>query len=153
MGAHKTNPNRIVRAMLPALLPPNYRSGVDISLQVVPKQNVMIWPADKTRATAEGKTEVLVGEPPEWQALPDGMEAHPLGEPLPPEKCDVAAMLGTVVQDTAGPRVLVANGQAPQAKASLMVFCELGRAPLVEWRQRHLGALRGQQDEQTLPSS
>ena len=144
MGAHKTNPNSIMAATLPALVPPGHRVGIDIQPRVVPKPNLVPVPADRIRTTAEGKTEVLTGEPPEWQELPPGMEAWPLGQPLPREKCDVALMVATVVEDMAGPRVLVTPGQQPRGKASMMVVTELARVPLVEWQAGHLGALRGE---------
>lgn len=149
MGAHKTNPVAIMAATLPALVPPGHRVGIDIQPRVVPKTNIVPVPPDNLRTTAEGKTEVRTTagvsiDHEEWQELPEGMEAWPLGKTLPPEKCDVALMVATVVEDMAGPRVLVTPGQQPRGKASMMVVTELARVPLVEWQAGHLGALRGE---------
>lgn len=149
MGAHKTNPNSIMAATLPALLPPGHRAGVDIKLQVFPQANILLMPPERIRAAAEGKTEILVGDPDApgqgsiWQEPPEGVEVWPLGQPLPPEKCDVVAVLATAVEDMTGPRMLVVPGQPPRGLASLAMFAELGRAPLVEWQARHLEALQG----------
>lgn len=142
MGSHKTNPNTIMAATLPALLPPGHRAGVDIKLQVVPQANILLMPPERIRET-EGNTEVLVGDPETWQTPPDGVEVWPIGQPLPREKCDVVAMMATMVEDMAGPRMLVVPGQPPRGKVSLALFAELGRAPLVEWQARHLEALQG----------
>lgn len=143
MGAHKTNPNSILADTLPALLPPGFRAGTQIVLRVVPQLHILRMPPERIRATEGKKVEVLVGEPPAWTVPPDGCEVWPTDQSLPPERCDVVAMLASIVEDTMGLGVVIAPGQQPRGKASMALFTELGRASLLEWQARHTGALRG----------
>jgi hypothetical protein len=131
-----------MKDMLPSLVPAGFRAGTQIALQVVPARHVLVLPRERIRVT-DGKGEVLVGEPPEWRVPPEGTMIHEMEAPLPPELCDVVAMLASIVEDTMGLGVVIAPGQQPRGKASMALFAELGRASLLEWQARHLGALRG----------
>lgn len=143
MSEHNANPLSILNATLPSLLPACHRVSVDIQLQVIPKANVMLVPADKMRATADGSVEVLVGDPPEWRKPPDGVIVHELGKPLPVAACDVAAVLGTLVEDTLGPKLLQPGQQQPRGRVSSGPLAVIARAPLDKWQAAHVGALRG----------
>jgi len=142
MSEHKTNPRSIMNDTLPPLLPVGCRANVGIQLDVMPKQNIILLPADKIRTTASGRIEILVGDPEEWRQAPDGADVCELGKPLPPEKCDVVAMLGAMVEDTLGPK-LVQPGQRPRGRVSSGPLAIIARAPLDRWQEAHLGTLRG----------
>jgi hypothetical protein len=142
MSESNVNPRAQLNATLPPLLPVGHRVGVDIQLQVMPQVQVMLVPAHKMRTT-EGVIEVLAGEPEEWRKPPEGADVCELGKPLPPEKCDVVAILGTMVEDTLGPKLLGAGGQQPRGRMSTGPMAILARAPMVQWQAQHLGALRG----------
>jgi hypothetical protein len=137
MGDHKSVD------MIPQLLPHGYRIGVQMQLQVVPKENVLALPAEKVRAAEDGSIEVLVGQPEAWCKPPAGIDVVELGTPLPPEKCDVAVILGTMVEDVLGPKLLAPGGRQAQGRVVSAPLAILARAPLVEWQAQHLGALRG----------
>jgi len=139
MGDHKTNPRSIVKDILPPLLPPGCRAGVDIQPRVVPKVNVLLVGPDDFRFV-DDDCEVFVND--KWEVVPEGTVVHPTDQPLPPELCDVVVMLRTLVAEP-GSRGIVVPGQSPSGNVSALEFAELGRAPLLEWQARHLGALRG----------
>jgi hypothetical protein len=143
MSEANNNPRAQLHDTLPPLLPVGHRVGTSIQLQVMPKTNVLLVPLHKMRTTAEGVVEVLAGVPEEWQTPPEGVEVFELGKPLPPEKCDVVAILGTMVEDTLGPKLLGAGGQQPRGRVSSGPMAILARTSLVEWQAQHLGGLRG----------
>ena len=143
MSDHKNNPRALMNDTLPLLLPVGHRVGVDIQLQVMPRVNVMLVRPDRMRTTAEGAIEVLAGEPGEWRSPPAGAEVHELGKPLSPEKCDVVAIVGTMVEDMLGPKLLAPGGQQPQGRVSSGPLAIIARAPLDLWQKRHLETLRG----------
>lgn len=142
MSESKTNPRALLNQTLPPLLPVAHRVGIDLQLQVMPKVNVMLVPPHKLR-TVEGVVEVLTGDPEEWRKPPEGADVCELGKPLPPEKCDVVAILGTMVEDMLGPKLLTHGGQQPQGRISAGPMAILARAPMVQWQAQHLGQLRG----------
>lgn len=142
MSEHKNNPRVALNETLPLLLPTGYRIVVDVQLQVVPKLNVLLVPPEKVRTTPEGVNEVLLGDPEEWRQPPDGVEVFELGKPLPPEKCDVIATLGTIVEDSLAPKLLTGGGSKQQRRFSAVLLGAFARAPLVEWQTAHLNALQ-----------
>ena len=142
MSESHENPRAALAASLPHLLPHGFRCGIDIQLQVVPKMNVIVAPASQKRPTAEGVVELLVGEPAEWRRPPEGAEVFELGKPIPPDKCDIAVVIGARVQDMLGPK-LVTPGQQPAGSESQAAIAVLARKTLSVWQQEHLGALRG----------
>jgi len=143
MSDHHANPRAQLNDTLPPLLPVGHRVGTSVQLQVMPNANVMLVPQHKMRTTADGVVEVLAGEPEEWQKPPEGVEVFELGKPLPPEKCDVVAILGAMVEDTLGPKLLGAGGQQPRGRVSSGPMAILARVPLVQWQAQHRGGLRG----------
>jgi hypothetical protein len=142
MSDHKSNPRATLNATLPPLLPVGHRVGVDIQLQVMPQVQVMLVPPQRMRTT-EGVVEILTGDPEEWRKPPEGSDVCELGKPLPPEKCDVVAILGTMVEDMLGPKLLTQGGQQPRGRVASGPMAILARAPLVQWQEQHMGALRG----------
>jgi hypothetical protein len=143
MSESNINPRAQLNSTLPPLLPVGYRVGANIQLQVMPMVHVMLVPPHKMRTTVEGVVEVLAGDPEEWLAPPEGAEVFELGKPLPPEKCDVVAILGTMVEDMMGPKLIGSGGQAPRGRMSSGPMAVLARAPLVDWQASHVGTLRG----------
>jgi hypothetical protein len=143
MSEHKTNPTAAIADTFPNLLPPGFRCGIDLQLQVVPKTNVMLAPPHRMRTADDGTVEVLVGDPEEWRKPPVGVDVCEMGKPLPPEKCDVVLIAGTMVEDTLGPKLLTQPGQHPRGKVSSSPLGIVARAPLDAWQKAHLGALRG----------
>lgn len=142
MGEHKDNPRALLADSIPPLLPVGCRVAVDIQLQVMPKVNVMLAPAAKMRTTAEGHIEVLAPDG-SWKPAPAGVDVCELGKPLPPEKCDVVAILGATVEDVLGPKLLQPGEQQPRGRVSTGPMGILMRVPLDKWQASHLNALRG----------
>jgi len=140
MSDHKTNPQSLLSATLPPLLPVGHRVGVNIQLQVVPQAQVMLVPGDRMRTGAHG-IEVFSGDA--WQPVPEEAEVFELGKPLPPEKCDLVAVLGSMVEDTLGPKLIVGTGQKSTSIAG-GPLAVIARVPLAEWQRVISGALRGQ---------
>lgn len=158
MSEHRTNPQAALRAMLPELLPHGFAHLIQLVLEVVPAAGVLPYPAEHMRKV---KGDTLPGAPDvavighgdrfeiqefgkeEWVAPPAGVRVvHPIGQPLPPELCDVVLMFGTSVQD--GMKgLVVAGGQAPRFPTSHLMHGELMRMPLVEWQKQHMVQLRG----------
>lgn len=143
MSEHKNNPRALMHDTLPTLMPVGHRVGVDIQLQVVPKANVMLVPPQRMRTAADGAIEILTGDPEAWRSPPAGAKLFELGKPMPPEACDVVAILGTVVEDMLGPKLIGAGGQQPQGRVSSGPMAVIARAPLVQWQASHTLGLRG----------
>lgn len=134
--------------MLPELLPVGHAVAPNFAIEVVPAAGVLLCPAENMR-TVEGKVEImgLDREKPvdEWAALPEGVRAvHPIGQPLPPELCDVVMMVGTMVQDGLSASVIATPGQQPRFRTSNVMHGELMRMALLEWQRQHVAQLRGQ---------
>lgn len=146
MSQSKENPVALMSATVPNPLPVGYTLGIDVQLAVMPRRNVMVVPADKLRTAADGSTEVLVEEPDkpaEWRRPPAPIELWPLGKQLPPDKCDLVAMLNTVVEDTMAPKLVDLVTRKPKGHFSGGPLGELARVPLDKWQAAHMGALRG----------
>jgi hypothetical protein len=140
MGEHKTNQNALMSQSIPQLLPVGHRVGMQMQLQVMPRDNVWLAPASEMR-TGESGVEVLMNGV--WASPPEGIEVFELGKTLPREKCDVVAMLFAVVEDTLGPKLVGANGEQARGTASMGPMAILSRLPLDQWQDKHLGQLRG----------
>jgi hypothetical protein len=104
------------------------------------KQNVLLVPPGFSRTTADGKVELKSGEN-AWSAAPDGVVVHEIGEMLPPELCDVVIMVGTIVEDKLGQRIIGPSGARP--KTSAMIHGEIMRMPLLEWQAQYAKNLQG----------
>jgi hypothetical protein len=135
MSEHVVNTQALLHASLPQLLPIGHRVGVDIQLQVMPKANVMLLPPHRMRTTATGMIEILAGDPEEWRPAPQGADVCELGKPLPPEKCDVVAILGTVVEQMFGTKLLSGDGKAAHGRATSGPLAVIARIPLSQWQQ------------------
>ena len=96
MGESSTNINALFRDTLPAWPPLNRKCGMaQIDFRPVPKRNIFL---------------VIPGKPPTDADLADHaalcaklnmiQELHTLGEPLPPEKCDLALVFVVGWMDT-----------------------------------------------------
>lgn len=142
MSESQSNATAMLAASLPNLLPHGFHCDIDLQLQVIPKVNVMLVPPHRLRTTAQGQYEVLVGEPEEWRQPPAGVDVCEMGKPLPPEKCDIAVVIGSVVEDMLGPK-LVAPGQQPRGKVSSGAIAIVARKTLADWQHEHMAALRG----------
>ena len=170
MSQHKTNPQAVLRAMLPELLPHGFANLIQLVLEVVPAAGVLPYPAQAIRTNTDGKVEILqriehavvedvsieaglriakVTDKVEtlevWEAPPQGVRhVHPIGQPFPPELCDVVLMFGTSVQDGLQGGLVTAGGQPARYPTSHLMHGELMRMPLVEWQKAHMVQLRGQ---------
>jgi hypothetical protein len=141
MGEHKTNPMALMTETIPTLLPVGHKVGMQMQLQVMPKDNVWLAPPGEMRVLDCGAIEVLVEGA--WTAPPEGVEVFELGKLLPREKCDVCAVLMAVVEDGLAPKLVGANGQQAQGRGSIGPMAILSKMPLDLWQDRHLGQLRG----------
>jgi hypothetical protein len=156
---HKTNPTAVFRAMLPELLPHGFAHLIQFVLEVVPAAGVLPYPAEHMRKI-KGQTlpnapniavigqgdrfEIQEFGKEEWVAPPAGVRVvHPIGQPLPPELCDVVLMYGTSVQDGMKGGLVTAGGQPARFPTSHLMHGELMRMPLVEWQKQHMVQLRG----------
>lgn len=158
MSDHKTNPQAIRAATLPTLLPVGHIAGTQLSVQVAPKKNVAMFPPDRMRVGDGGQIEFREASTLQiqdgdgstlsvWSPLPQGVIAHEMGTPLPPEQCDVVVLLGTAAQDTFDKGIVLPGDDIFSAKVDPTVstqwHVELMRMPLVEWQAKHLAKLRG----------
>jgi hypothetical protein len=73
---------------------------------------------------------------------PEGTHLYKLGEPIPPEDCDVVVVVATAVQDDGASALVVPGGLRPQPKVSVCVHTILARIPLLEWQTQHLRNLK-----------
>lgn len=72
MGEHKTNETALLRATLPSFPPQGRAFDIELGCTVAPKEHILLVEKDKEVVLPEGKT-----------------EAHVMGEPMAPEKCDI----------------------------------------------------------------
>jgi hypothetical protein len=152
MSEHKANPNALMSATLPNLLPAGCASQVLLEARVVPMKHVLIVAAENIqRSIVDEKVTAIRIPGGEWQPVPmvvvNGQQmpaiVHQLGTPLAPELCDMAVMIGTGVVDTLSMSLVVPGGPPPQPKNSGIIHGELLRVPLVMWREQHMRKLRG----------
>ena len=152
MSEHKQNPNALMAATLPDLLPAGCASQVLLESRVVPMKHVLVLAEENIqRSLIDGKVTAIRTPGGEWQPVPmvivNGEQVpavvHQLGTPLPPELCDMAIMIGTGVVDTLSMSLVVPGGPPPQPRTSGMPHGELLRMPLVMWREQHMRKLRG----------
>jgi hypothetical protein len=83
------------------------------------------------------------GEPDGWRLVPEGMEAHLLGTPLPPEKCTVIIMVMSSVVDTLDKGIVTLDGRPRQTMQSTIGHKVLAVVPLDVFQKEHLANLRG----------
>ena len=143
MPEHKTNPTAVLNSMLPELLPHGHAMLVQLVAKVVPSAGVLLYPAEHMRKVGEAfEIQEFGGET--WSPAPEGVRVvHPIGQPLPPELCDVVIMLGTSVQDQMSRGIVVSGSRQEQHNTSHVMHGELMRMPLIEWQKQHAGNLRG----------
>jgi hypothetical protein len=166
MSDHKSNPQALYRATMPALLPPGYGVAVEFQVQVAPQENVKILPAHQIRVQ-DGKTEILlvtkhklvvdkasVGGVPvevpageetpveEWGEPPAGVYVHELGKPLATERCDALVNICTIVRDKADKGIVGLDGKPRAPQASGVGHGPIMRMPLLLWQGLHLANLR-----------
>jgi hypothetical protein len=147
MPEHKSNPQAVLRAMLPELVPHGHMVAVGFFVEVDPCVGVLLCPAENMR-TVEGKIEIMGLDPErpvdEWAPAPAGVRlVHPIGQPLAPEFCDAVIMFGTGVQDGMSKGLVTSGGQPARYRTSNVMHGELMRMPLLEWQAGHLAQLRG----------
>lgn len=162
MSDHKSNPEAVFQHMMPPALPPGCIATGIMAVKVVPAAGVVPYPADRMRkiegrkgeAPSDSQGAPVADEPDrfeyqefgsdEWKAAPEGVRVmHPIGQPLPPELCDVVIMVGTLVQDALAPGLVTMPGRAATPKSSTLMQAELGRMPLIAWQEHHMRQLRG----------
>ncbi len=143
MSEHKSNPDAVLRAMLPPALPAGCRATGLLVTKVVPAAGVLPYPREHMRKIEAGGFEMQKFPSEEWIPAPEGVRLHPIGDPLPPELCDIVVMVGTEVEDTLAGGI-IAPGRPAHPRRSVFMHGELVRVPLVPWQEAHMGQLRGQ---------
>ena len=152
MSEHRTNPQALLAATMPALLPIGFVcQGMTIGMQLRPNPNILLLPRELMRTSVEGanmgELEVFIagpnGEPEDWRLAPEGMEVHQLGTPLPPEKCSVVVMAMSSVVDTLDKGIVTLAGRPRQAMQSTIGHKVLAVVPLDVFQKEHLANLRG----------
>ena len=146
MSEHHKNPQALLAATLPALLPPGYVANCQLGMRVMHVPSIQLALKEHIRTTEAGTTEVMNPDTGEWKPLRPGVTAHPLGEPLSPEKCVVAFVPMSAVVDTLDKGIVGPAGQPAQRAHSVIGHGVLMALPLVEWQKQHLGNLRGPTD-------
>ena len=129
----------IANNILPPLLPEGLEAGLEFSLQVLPQKQIMFLPPEKIRTLDDGKQEAFLAE--RWVTPPSGIDLHPMDRPLPPEKCDVAIVVGAIVEDVNQASIITHDGKR-RVQISAKPMATLFRLPLVAWQCEHIGALR-----------
>lgn len=145
MSDHKINSAAAATAMLPPLLPPGHIVDILPHIAIESALGVLLCPADRMRATEDGRWEVCQPNSDVWERVRDDVRAvHPIGEPLPPELCDVVILIGTQVQDQLGSGLLAPRSGGRQLyPTSVVMHNVLARIPLPAWQQQHLNQLKG----------
>ena len=139
MSDHHANPQALLAATMPPLLPVGYVAQPSFGIQVIPAPGVRLVAKEWLRVT-DGVQEVIEGEL--WVPVPTGCLAHPLGDPLPADKCHVAVVIITAVVDTLDRGIVGPSGQAPQRHQSIGTHGVLWSEPLDQWQRGHMQALK-----------
>ena len=148
MSDHRTNPQALLAATLPPILPVGYAVGATIGIQVLPAKNIILAPREHIRTTdasASGPQELFNVDTQAWGPVPQGAEAWPLGFPLPTEKCVVGIMAMSTAVDMMDKGIIVPGADvrsAPQRKQSVVGHCLLSSTPLDQWQRDHLQNLK-----------
>jgi hypothetical protein len=145
MPEHKSNIDAVLHHMMPTPLPAGCVAIGLLTVKVLPAAGVLLYPAQLMRKTEAGAFEIQRPPSEVWEPAPEGVRVvHPIGQPLPPELCDIVLMAGTMVKDTLSPNLLAGPGQKPTAKTSTLMHGEMSRMPLTVWQEGHMRQLRGQ---------
>ena len=126
MGEHRENLTALLTKTLPQFPPAGRDGNPQIGWRVAWKRNVLVLAAEDMREV-EGEKQYRQSDDGAWQKLPDGCEMHPLGEPLPPEKCDVVLAVVALWIDTMAAR------QGQQRAGLAPMGLELARVDLCAW--------------------
>jgi hypothetical protein len=152
MSESKHNPQALLAATMPALLPPGFVcQGMTLGMQMRPNPNILLLPRELMRTSVEGpnmgELEVFIagpnGEPDGWRRAPEGMEAHLLGTPLPTEKCSVVIMAMSSVVDTLDKGIVTLDGKPRQTMQSTIGHKVIAVVPLDVFQKEHMANLRG----------
>jgi hypothetical protein len=152
MSDSKHNPQALLAATMPSLLPPGFVcQGITLEKQIRPNPNVLLLPREliRTKAVVDSfdVVEVFItgpnGEPADWRPVPEGMEVHHLGVPLPDEKCSVILMVMSSVVDTLDKGIISLDGRPRQTMQSVIGHKVLAVIPLDMFKKEHLANLRG----------
>lgn len=147
--------------------------GAHIGMQLRPAANILLLPPEliRTRSIAgdigvievfikrESIAEVeLTGQPGElpgeqltgavsvtetWGPVPNGMELHELGKPLPPEKCNVIFMVMSAAVDTLAKGIIRPGEPRAGRQESVVSHQILAITPLDVFQRAHVVNLRG----------
>ena len=166
MGEHNTNPEALLAATMPSLLPVGFVcGGAHISMQLRPAANIMLLPVELVRKNDEGRRFEAFFErpidgvvlPPEgaevgwvppttekgWWPVPPGKEVHELGKPLPPEKCNVIFMVMSAAVDTLARGIIRPGEPHPGHQESIVAHGIVAITPLDVFQRAHMENLRG----------
>lgn len=150
MGEHRQNPQALIRDMMPRMPgPPTRARQIRFNEELVPKQNVMLLPAERIRTT-EGKQEILgrlfqkqedgTSKPDDqeaWHPVPEGMKVYPFGEKVALQDCDIVFTVASLWANTT---IAMAGGQHP---TSGQVLLELARVDATTFIAQHEATLGG----------
>ena len=170
MSEHHHNQQALMVATMPALLPAGMVcKGAHIGMMVRPAADVLLLPAELIRKSDAGEVEVFLARPSAsdagvhegtdiaadgtsavpaalaeaWDPVPDGMQLHVLGEPLPTSKVMVIFMLNTGVVDTLESRIVAPGGRQERQTESVVAHAVLNITPLDRFQEAHVNNLRG----------
>jgi hypothetical protein len=129
LGEHKTNIVALLAKTLPTFPPAGRDGQVQIGWRVQPKRHILLLMAADMREV-DGEKQFRQSDDGAWEKLPDGCEMHLIGEPLPPEKCDVVFGLVAMWVDTQSAR------QGQQRAGASALPGEFGRIDLCEFLKR-----------------
>jgi hypothetical protein len=139
MGEHRENLTALLAKTLPAFPSAGRDGQAQIGWRVAWKSNILVLAAADMREV-DGEKQYRRTDDGAWQRLPDGCEMYPLGDPLPPEKCDVVLAVVALWVDTMAARQgqqragLVPTG-VELARIDLGAFLKIAEASLPSERR------------------
>ena len=139
MGESKSNLTALIAATLPAFPPAGRDGNPQIGWRVAWKENVLILAKEDMR-DVDGEKQCRRHGDGAWRKLPEGWSMHELGQPLPPEKCDVVLAVVALWIDTMAARQGQQRaGLAPMgvelARVDLCAFLKIAEASLPSERR------------------
>lgn len=170
MSDHHANPQALLAATMPALLPVSFVChGFGLNMQLRPTPDVLLLPEELIRVKATGictpvsdvsEPEVFIPRLPprpegaeldwkpgpaveSWGPVPPGMLLHQLGAPLPPEKCAVVILISSTVSDSLDKGIVGLDGKPRQTMTSVVGHKVLAVVPLDQFQREHVENLRG----------
>ncbi|MGO9288392.1 MAG: hypothetical protein ACLQIJ_06525 [Polyangia bacterium] len=161
MSDHRANPQALLAATMPALLPVGFVChGFGLNMQLQPTPDVLLLPEELIRTNDAGEAEVFIARqaPPSeganlttqpstitegWGPVPSGMLLHRLGTPLPPEKCAVVVLATSTVSDSLDKGIVGLDGKPRQTMTSVVGHKVLAIVPLDQFQREHVENLRG----------